>query len=446
MRWAFSARRVWVSARARLVSSSVQQRVEVGLHLGRERRLQRGEVEQVDVEVAQVAGDRLDALELLAEVLQALGVDRLELALQRARAADGDAQVVQELRVDVLERAGEVVVDHLEQAGEDGRRGAWSRARRGRARGRAWRSCPRRGRPAAATASSTSGTVASGRLSVSRSRASTRSSSLVVAAHRGGRHAPAQALVGLDVEADDGLLVGVEDAERDLARADPGHRDERAHLDHVGQPGVEALGEVVVEQAVLGAGGRGGGRERLAGGAVGQRQPAAGVAQRHPGAVQATVERVIERARPGTDPARRDVGVLLISARASARSAPSGNRWVTTAMRRESGTGAIVSDLFRRRAIMMGGDRDGSRCAEPAGSRSTSSGRCSRTASRTCRRTSSPRTARRWRPCCWPDGRAVGVRVVPDGAGARPAGGRRRRAGGRAGAPSSGTCCASTRT
>ena len=50
-------------------------------------------------------------------------VDRLELALERARAADGDAQVVQELGVDVLERARQVVVDDLEQAGEDARGG-----------------------------------------------------------------------------------------------------------------------------------------------------------------------------------------------------------------------------------------------------------------------------------------------------------------------------------
>ena len=83
------------------------QRVEVGLHLRRERGSEGREVEQVDVEVAEVAGGLLEALELVAEVLQAVGVDPLELALQRARAADGDAQVVQELGVDVVERAFE---------------------------------------------------------------------------------------------------------------------------------------------------------------------------------------------------------------------------------------------------------------------------------------------------------------------------------------------------
>ena len=52
------------------------QRVEVGAHRLRQRRAQLVEVEQVDVEVAQVAGDGLQALELVAEVLQALGIDR----------------------------------------------------------------------------------------------------------------------------------------------------------------------------------------------------------------------------------------------------------------------------------------------------------------------------------------------------------------------------------
>ena len=99
------------------------QRVQLGLHRLRQRCPQVVEVEQVDVEVAQVAGDLLDALELVAEVLQALRVDRLELALERARAADRDAQVVQELAVDVLERPGQVLRDHLEQPGEDGRGG-----------------------------------------------------------------------------------------------------------------------------------------------------------------------------------------------------------------------------------------------------------------------------------------------------------------------------------
>ena len=83
---------------------------------------------------------------------------------------------------------------------------------------------PAAGLPAAATASSTSGTVASGRLSVSREQRVDALEILVVAAHGGRGHAAAQALVGLDVEADDGLLVGVEDAERDLARADPRDR------------------------------------------------------------------------------------------------------------------------------------------------------------------------------------------------------------------------------
>ena len=286
------------------------ERVEVVAHLRGQRGLQRGEVEQVDVEVAQLAGDRLDALELLAEVLEALGVDRLELALERARAAHGDAQVVQELRVDVLDRAREVVVDHLEQAGEHGRGG---RARgllgierevelgarpRGRSAGGGDRLVDQRDR----------------RLGQAERVGEQGVDALelpVVAAHGGRGHAPAQTLVGLDVEPDHRLLVGVEHAERDLARAHPRHRHQRAHLDHVGEVVVEVVGEVAVEQAVLRTRGRRARRERLAGRALGQRQLPAAVAQREPRLVQAAVEGVVERAGARPDAAGGHVDVFL---------------------------------------------------------------------------------------------------------------------------------------
>ena len=77
----------------------------------------------------------------------------------------------------------------------------------------------------------------------------------VVAAHGGGDDAAVQGRlaerVGLDREPHDDLLVGVEDVERERAGADAGDRRERAHLDRVGE--AERLGQVVVEEARLGA-------------------------------------------------------------------------------------------------------------------------------------------------------------------------------------------------
>ena len=75
------------------------------------------ELEQLDVEVAHGPGDLLQLLEAVAEDAQRLGrEDPRELALQRPRAAYRDAQVVQELAVDVGERPRQVGVDDLVQA------------------------------------------------------------------------------------------------------------------------------------------------------------------------------------------------------------------------------------------------------------------------------------------------------------------------------------------
>ena len=199
------------------------QRVQVGLHLRRQRGAQGGEVEQVDVEVAQVAGELLEALELVAMVLQAVGIDALELALQRARAADGDAQVVQELGVDVLERAGEVVADDLEQALEDDRGGL------GGGRVGVELAVELRARARGVAAGGRGGLVdqRDGGLGPAQRRRQDRLDVFqlaVVAAHGGRGHAPVQRRVAehvrLDDEARDGLLVGVQDGERERARAD----------------------------------------------------------------------------------------------------------------------------------------------------------------------------------------------------------------------------------
>ena len=159
--------------------------------------------------------------------------------------------------------------------------------------------------------------------------------------------------MGLDVEPDDGLLVGVEDAERDLARADPAP-PARARASRSRRRGgaLRSSARSWSNRRCSARAGAGGRRERLAGRAVGQRQLPAGVAQRQPAAVQAAVERVVERAR-----ARRGCGPAvtstcsLSSARASARSAPSGNRWVTTAMpARVWHRAQVVNHLFSRRS------------------------------------------------------------------------------------------------
>ena len=140
-------------------------------------------------------------------------VDRLELALQRARAADGDAQVVQELGVDVVERAGEVRRRSPRAGGRRrSRRPRWRAAsgssvevelgaRRPRGRRRRRRS-PRRpaGRsPGQARASSLS--TACDALEIA-----------VVAAHGGRGDAAAQRRSWVSTrQPHDGLLVVVED-------------------------------------------------------------------------------------------------------------------------------------------------------------------------------------------------------------------------------------------
>ena len=82
------------------------------------------ELQQIDVEVAAGASDLLQPAELGPEAAQLVGREHgLQLALQRPRPAHGDAQVVQELAVDVGQRPGQVGLDDLRQPGEDRDRG-----------------------------------------------------------------------------------------------------------------------------------------------------------------------------------------------------------------------------------------------------------------------------------------------------------------------------------
>jgi hypothetical protein len=86
-----------------------ERRVAVGRNAGE----QFVPVEQLHVEVAGGAGDRLDPLERRALAGQLVGRERpLQLAQDGAAAADRDPEVVEELGVVVGQRAGQVGFDH----------------------------------------------------------------------------------------------------------------------------------------------------------------------------------------------------------------------------------------------------------------------------------------------------------------------------------------------
>ena len=100
-----------------MVLEQAAQRRDVAGHVVGQPGGEVAELEQLHVEVARRPGDPLQLLEAVAKDAQRLGrEDAAQLALQRARAAHRDAQVVQELRVGVGERAGQVRVDRREQA------------------------------------------------------------------------------------------------------------------------------------------------------------------------------------------------------------------------------------------------------------------------------------------------------------------------------------------
>ena len=87
-------------------------------------------LEELNVEVADRSGQLLGPLELVAQPRpRGRVVDVLELAQDRPSAADRDAEVVKELRVQVRERARDVDLGDLQQAGQHlGRGGVGARA------------------------------------------------------------------------------------------------------------------------------------------------------------------------------------------------------------------------------------------------------------------------------------------------------------------------------
>jgi len=272
-----------------------------------------GEVEQLHVEIARLAGDLLEPAQLLAQVGERLGrEDRLQLAQQRARAADGDAQVVQELAVDVGEGAGQVRLDDRVQAREQrlgGGAGGLARVQLDVELG------ARAGRQDAGGGDRLVGQRLGGLRQAERAaeHALDALEVLVVAAHGHRAHARPQALGRLLVQPHDGLLVLVEHREPAAARRDPRQRRQRAHLDQRGEPRVQRRREVLGEQPLRRVRGLGG-RRLGAGRALEQREPAVAVAQRQPGGVQAgrrTCRSTSRRRRApapradrGADPAR----------------------------------------------------------------------------------------------------------------------------------------------
>ena len=93
------------------------ERLEVGRRRGHQLRGHRAEAEQVDVEVPGGSGQVAEPLELGLVVLAQLGGQhRAEQLDRRTGAADSDAQVVQELGVDVAEHAVDVLLQGVEQA------------------------------------------------------------------------------------------------------------------------------------------------------------------------------------------------------------------------------------------------------------------------------------------------------------------------------------------
>ncbi len=180
--------------------------------------------------------------------------------------------------------------------------------------------------PAVATASSTSGTVASGRLSVSVSVACDALEVAVVPAHGGGGdRARAGRCASRRCRRTTVFWSRLRTPSVISRRAHLGHRDQRAHLDHVREPLAQRLREVVVEQPRLGLGLRGGAacrRWRDRSGSASRRGGAASARRR--AAVRRTCRRtcvVPARTRP-----RRTSRCSLSAARALSRSAPSGNR------------------------------------------------------------------------------------------------------------------------
>jgi hypothetical protein len=220
------------------------QRLELGGPVGRERRDELVPAEQVDVEVADRAGERLHPLELVAHMRALLFlVHGVELAQHRAGAPHRHTEVVEELRVEVGDRAGHVGLGDPRQHAQHRGGGLVGAGARGQRDARLRRDAAR------ATADGRDRLVEHVALRwlepepvaqhVQRARVLA-----VVAEHgldgqpRGERRAPGvrHRLGALDHQPHHRLRIAVEHRQRQHARAQPHHRHERAHLEHVGEP------------------------------------------------------------------------------------------------------------------------------------------------------------------------------------------------------------------
>ena len=92
-----------VGAGSRLEVMSALQRLEIGAHVRRQHGSIGRHLEQIDIEIAQRAGDLPSHLNSVLKGRRARGKYTLELAQRRPGASAGDPEIVQELGVDVVD-------------------------------------------------------------------------------------------------------------------------------------------------------------------------------------------------------------------------------------------------------------------------------------------------------------------------------------------------------
>ncbi len=298
-----------------MVGEQLAQRLDVAGDLVGQLRRELAELEQLHVEVAGRAGDRLQLLEAVAKRAQRLGREHAaQLALQGARAPHRDAQVVEELGVGVGERAGRVELDDLEQAPQDDDRGLV------RAGVRIQRDAQLRRDPADDPADRRDRVVLHGaRRRHEPHRAAQQLGQLaqlaVIAEHaddvqarreRDPRPIACERDRLLDAQAHDDLAEVVEDVHRQLAAAHAHDRRERAHLEQRLEALAQRAGGEIAREQPRGAALEAVRRLLGSGRGIDQREPAAGLGERQAGAAHAAVERVPERALDDVRLARDD--------------------------------------------------------------------------------------------------------------------------------------------
>jgi len=107
-----------------MIPQRVEQRIEVGAHPLGQHRAEVVELEHVHVDVTGIPRDLLEPAELGPVTLELrLRKHGAQLALDGARPTDRNAEIVQELAVDVRNRALEIGLDHVEQTPQHNRRG-----------------------------------------------------------------------------------------------------------------------------------------------------------------------------------------------------------------------------------------------------------------------------------------------------------------------------------